>query len=120
MRNQQAGILAALFCALGAVSAVAMAYDLSPPSPLMVGSLESPAGLLEPEPAAALQIEVDPVLEMSPMRIVGHSRARAVEGAPQNATESAPVVARDITAMRCTGWRPLEQGSVSQAVRLCQ
>jgi hypothetical protein len=112
--KKQTGLVAMLVCATAFSSAGALAYSLS--RPLSV-PLRAELGQMEeraPNFLVASTPEPGDVVELPPTVIVSHHASRAA------VREVVPAAARDISDMRCTGWRPLEQGSVTQGVRLCE
>jgi hypothetical protein len=111
--KKQSGLLAVAVCATAFSSAGALAYALG--RPLAVPSRPELGQMENREPSVLVASTPEPaVIEIAPMVIVGHFTPREAD----NAEPSTSV--RDLSDMRCTGWRPLEQGSVIQSVRLCE
>jgi hypothetical protein len=112
--KKQSGLLAVVSCALAFSSAAALAYGIS--RPLSVPARPELGQLEERGPSALVASTPEPgdIIEVAPIVVVGHFTPHAAER-----TELHPT-ARDLRDMRCTGWRPLEQGSVAQSVRLCE
>ena len=114
MTNRRAGIVAAILCAAGAFSAVALAFELQRPVVVPYSwSLVAAESLTSAKPATILSVPIDsPVMEVAPVIIIGtvpHHRA------PQEVTAEP----RNLSEMHCTEWKGLEQGSSTQRVRLC-
>jgi hypothetical protein len=122
MTNRKAGIFAAVFCAVGVISAGALAYELQ--RPLVVPfseSFSSAEHLTSASPASTLNADLgsstdSPVIELAPMVVVARVSPHRT-AVPT--TRAVPDGSRDISEMRCSGWRPLEQGPVTQSVRIC-
>jgi hypothetical protein len=112
MTNREAGVFAAVFCAMGCLSAGALAYELN--RPLAIPSQASGLpGLVRPGIAEGpTELHVAPVeptiTELPPVVIVS--------GPPAHGTTHREP---RLTPRDCSGWRPLEQGSITQGVRLC-
>jgi hypothetical protein len=115
MTNRRAGIVAAILCAAGLFSAVALGVELQRPVVTPYSQSFTMADTLVPaEPATALTLPLEsPLIQVAPMIIVGTS---PVQG---TARPEALAVPRDISEMHCTDWKALEQGSATQRVRLC-
>jgi len=115
MTNRRAGMIAAVLCATGLVSAVGLAFELQRPQVIPYSqSFITAENLASAQPALALDLpDESPVIRVAPVVIVGTSPERST-GRPE-----VSVAPRDISQMHCSDWKGLEQGSSSQRVRLC-
>ncbi len=97
----------------GAVSAAALAHVLRAPTPLTT-PIDSRASTVAEAIAGqeVLASEAPQILRIPVVTIVGRIAQRAAKP-----VDAAPVV-RDITEMRCQGWRDLDMGS--GRVQVCE
>jgi len=92
---------------VGAVSATALAYDLSR-TPMPRGPAVDATSVHVDAPAVVRHAgEERPVLTIAPITIVGHRIARPLAVAAPQKTEVLP----DISRMHCADWRDLQMGS---------
>lgn len=98
----------------GFIATGALAYALHrdfvpPPSALVARAMPEQVTLT---PIATTTVEPESVIVLPTVEIVGSIPRPVVHAAPP------PPHVRDISEMKCSDWRPLEQGSNS--VRLCE
>src|SRR5579871_5584908 len=110
MKKEHVALAALIVCGAGFASAGALAYTLTrpllvPPKAIVFELAEAPTSELTPA-----RPEPSPVIEVAPVVVIG-DRPRLVPAPPP------PAHPRSLSEMHCTGWKPLEQGSVGQMVR---
>jgi hypothetical protein len=110
MTNRGYGVVAAVLIAAGTFSAVALAYELRAPEVVPYSeSFKTAAELVPAEPATTFTSTEAPFVIELPTVVIVASRSVA------------PAIdVRDLTEMRCTDWKSLEQGPATSRVRLCQ
>jgi hypothetical protein len=119
MTNRGYGVVAAILCAAGTLSAGALAYELRAPAIVPYSqSFVTARELIQTASARSLTTtptEMPSVVELPPTVIVAGPHAATASAGKMHA--AAP---RDIGDMHCTDWRSLEQGPAAGLVRLCE